>query len=73
LEQTGNVGSRTNEGSGIPPYDLMNPKMRKWDKVSISMNLVVGITCYRSPEACKYKWQTLLLKYKRIADLHKET
>jgi hypothetical protein len=55
------------------PYDLMNPKMRKWDKVSISMNLVVGITCYRSPEACKYKWQTLLLKYKRIADLHKET
>ena len=55
------------------PCDLMNPKMKKWDKVSISMNLLVGITCYRSPEACKYKWQILLPKYKHIADLHKET
>ena len=37
------------------------------------MNVGDGIACYRSPEACKYKWQTLLSEYKKVADLHRET
>jgi hypothetical protein len=55
------------------PTDLMNPKMSKWQKISVVVNAVQGISCYRSPEACKYKWQTLLHEYKRVADVHKDT
>jgi hypothetical protein len=55
------------------PRELMNPEMSKWEKVSVSVNASNGICCYRSPEACKYKWQTLLPDYKRVADVHKET
>jgi hypothetical protein len=54
------------------PRVLMNPEMTKWDKISLSMNATLGICCYCSPAACKYKWQTLLPEYKRVADVHKE-
>jgi hypothetical protein len=37
------------------------------------MNASHGICCYRSGEACKYKWQTLLPEYKRVVDVHKQT
>lgn len=46
--------------------------MNKWDKISVFVNADQGISCYKSPEACKYKWKTLLLEYKYIADVHKE-
>jgi hypothetical protein len=49
---------------------VINPEKTKWDKVLLSVNMAAGITCYRSPEACKYKWQTLLLEYKWVANLH---
>jgi hypothetical protein len=55
------------------PRELMNPEMSKWHKISVAVNAVQGISCYRSPEACKYKWQTLLPEYKRVADVHKDT
>jgi hypothetical protein len=55
------------------PRELMNTEMSKWERVSLSMNARAGISYYRSPEACKYKWQTLLPKYKRVADVHRET
>ena len=55
------------------PRDLMNPKISKWHKISVAVNSMQGISCYRSPEACKYKWQTLLPKYKHVADVHKDT
>jgi hypothetical protein len=55
------------------PRELMNSEVTKWEKISLSVNAAPGITCYRSPDACKYKWHTLLLEYKCIADLHKDT
>jgi hypothetical protein len=45
----------------------------KWERVLLSVNAGDGISYYRSPEACKYKWQTLLPEYKKVADLHRET
>jgi hypothetical protein len=55
------------------PRKLMSLEMTKWEKVSLSVNAGPRISCYRSPEACKYKWQTLLPKYKSVSDLHKDT
>ena len=55
------------------PRQLMHPEMSKWEKILVSVNAGHGTSCYRSPEACKYKWQTLLPEYKRVADVHKET
>jgi hypothetical protein len=55
------------------PKELMNLEMNKWNKISVFVNVDQGINYYRSPEACKYKWKTLLLEYKHIADVHKET
>ena len=49
---------------------VINLEKTKWDKVLLSVNTATGITCYRSPEACKYKWQTLLLEYKWVVNLH---
>jgi hypothetical protein len=51
----------------------MNIEMSKWERVSLSMNAGTWISCYHSLEACKYKWQTLLLEYKRVTDVHRET
>jgi hypothetical protein len=51
----------------------MTSEMTKWDKISLSVNTAPGISCYRIPEACKYKWHTLLPEYKRVADLHRQT
>jgi hypothetical protein len=55
------------------PREFMNSDVTQWKRVSLSMNAGPSITCYRSSEACKYKWQTLLPEYKRVADVHKET
>lgn len=55
------------------PRTLMTTEGTRWKKIGISVNLVDGVICYRSPDACKYKWQQLLPDYKRIADLHRET
>ena len=55
------------------PRELMNIDITKWERVSLLVNIGSGISYYRSPEACKYKWQTLLPNYKRVADLYKET
>jgi hypothetical protein len=55
------------------PRELMNTDMTKSERVSLSVNAGAGISCYRSPEACKYKWQTILHEYKKVADLHKGT
>jgi hypothetical protein len=38
------------------PRELMNIDITKWERVSLSVNAGAGISCYRSPEACKYKW-----------------
>ena len=35
---------------------LMQTDGSKWEKVSMSVNAAYGISCYRSPDACKYKW-----------------
>jgi hypothetical protein len=53
------------------PRELMNTDVTKWERISLSVNAGAGISCYRSPEACKYKWQTLVPEYKKVADLHK--
>jgi hypothetical protein len=55
------------------PRELMSSEMTKWDRIALSVNAAPGIVCYRSAEACKYKWQVLLPDYKRVADLHKGT
>ena len=55
------------------PCELMDSKMTKWEKISLSVNVGARISCYYSPEACKYKWQTLLLEYKHVTDLYIET
>jgi hypothetical protein len=55
------------------PRELMSSEMTKWERVSLHVNTALGITYFKSIEACKYKWQTLLSNYKQIADLHKET
>lgn len=52
---------------------LMYPEMLKQEKIALSINIAPGITCYKSAEAYKYKWQTLLRKYKKVVDMHKET
>jgi hypothetical protein len=54
------------------PRVLKQTKGSKWDRVSLSVNASAGISCYRSPDACKYKWQTLLLEYKKVANLYRE-
>jgi hypothetical protein len=54
------------------PREFMNLEMNKWEKISISVNAGPGICCYRNPEACIYKWKTLLPKYKRVVDVHKD-
>jgi hypothetical protein len=55
------------------PRLFMNSEMTKWERISVSVSSTDGIECIRTAEACKYKWQTLMPDYKRIADLHKET
>jgi hypothetical protein len=55
------------------PRELMSSEMTKWEKVSLSLNRADGISCFRTAEACKYKWQQLLPDYKKVADLHKGT
>jgi hypothetical protein len=55
------------------PRLLMNSEMTKWKRISSSVSVTEWIECINSAEACKYKWQTLLPDYKRIADLYKET
>jgi hypothetical protein len=55
------------------PRLLMNTEKTKWERISLAVSSTDGVQCYRSVEACKYKWQTLLPDYKRVADVHKET
>ena len=55
------------------PMLLMNSKMTKWERISVSVSATEWIECINSAKACKYKWQTLLPDYKHIADLHKDT
>ena len=55
------------------PRELMNLEMSKWKKILVSVNAGPRICCYRSLKACIYKWQTLLLKYKHLANIHKDT
>jgi hypothetical protein len=55
------------------PRELMSTEMTKWERISMSMNTVEGMTCFRSIEACKYKWQQLLPDYKKVANLYKGT
>jgi hypothetical protein len=55
------------------PRTLMTSEGTRWERVSAIVNLADGVSCYRSSEGCKYKWQQLLPDYKRIGDLHKET
>jgi hypothetical protein len=55
------------------PRELMSTEMTKWERVSLSVNSANGMTCSRSAEACKYKWQQLLPDYKKVVDLHKGT
>ena len=55
------------------PRELMSNEMMKWERVSLFVNRADGISCFRSAEVCKYKWQQLLPNYKKASDLHKGT
>lgn len=46
------------------PRTLMQSEGSKWERIALFVNVADGLTCYRSPDACKYKWQTLLPDYK---------
>lgn len=48
--------------------ELMNTKMSKWKRVSLSVNAGAGISCYRNPKAYKYKWP----EYKKVVDVYRE-
>lgn len=55
---------------------FMHPEQSKWSKIATQVNaagLVRGGHSPRDASACKYKWQTLLADYKKIADFHRGT
>ena len=55
---------------------FMHPEQSKWGKIATQVNaagLVRGGHSPRDASACKYKWQTLLADYKKIADFHRGT
>jgi hypothetical protein len=35
------------------PRLLMNSKITKWERISLSISATYGVQCYRSAEACK--------------------
>jgi hypothetical protein len=56
--------------------DLMYPDQTKWGKIATQVyeaGLVRGGHSPRDALACKYKWQTLLADYKKVADFHRCT
>ena len=55
------------------PRTLITIEGSRWHRIVVFVNIADDVTCYRSPEAYKYKWQQLLPDHKRIGDLHKET
>jgi hypothetical protein len=53
---------------------LMRPEQSKWGKISTQVNEAGRLWWGHSPRdvvSCKYKWQTLLVDYKKIADYHR--
>jgi hypothetical protein len=50
--------------------DLMQPETSKWTRIAAKVNAAGNGPCHRDGAACKYKWQTLLSDYKKIADFH---
>jgi hypothetical protein len=56
--------------------ELMNPEQTRWGKVATQVNEAGRARGGHSPRdavACKYKWQTLMADYKKVADFHKGT
>lgn len=56
--------------------ELMNPEHTRWGKVASKVNeagILRGGHSPRDALACKYKWQTLLADYKKVADFQRGT
>ena len=51
--------------------DRMQAKGSKWSKIVEKFHANEVYQCHRNAAACKYKWQTMLSKYKKIVDYHK--
>jgi hypothetical protein len=56
--------------------ELMHPELTKWGKIAMKLKEAGkrrGGHIARDGLAYKYKWQTLLAEYKKVADYHKGT
>jgi hypothetical protein len=53
----------------------MDPDTSKWEKIATKVDaaLVGQPHIHRNGPACKYKWQSMLQEFKKLADFHKET
>ena len=57
----------------IDTRDLMASDVSKWRRIVEKENSAVGREVVQEGSACKHKWQSILLDYKRIADFHNMT
>ena len=55
--------------------ELMDPESSKWERITsrVDAALTGQPHIYRSGPTCKYKWQSMLQEYKKLADFHHET
>ena len=49
----------------------MKAKGSKWSKIVEKLNVDEVCQCHKNGATCKYKWQTMLSKYKKIVDYYK--
>jgi hypothetical protein len=64
-----------NELDVVDQRELMDPESSKWERIAsrVDATLAGQPHIYRSGPACKYKWQSMLQEYKKLADFHHET
>jgi hypothetical protein len=53
----------------------MDPESSKWERIASKVDVALAGQphIHRSGPACKYKWQSFLQEYKKLADFHHET
>ena len=51
-------------------HDIMQPETSKWTHIASKVNVAGNRAYHRHGATYKYKWQTLLSYYKKIADFH---
>jgi hypothetical protein len=59
----------------VDQREFIDPESSKWDKIAIKVDvaLVGQPHINRGGLACKYKWQSMVQEFKKIANFHNET